>query len=239
MIAVIFPICICGFGWQDWQGGIVYAVLIRTFFVHQAMFCVNSLAHWLGDQPYDDTHTPRDHFITAVITFGEGYHNFHHEFPTDYRSAPLWHQYDPTKWFIYICKVLGLAYDLKTFRNNEIQKSILQQKQKVLQRKASSLEWGTPLEDLPVIEWDEFQEQVKDRAQLVAIGGVIYDFRDFIDRHPGGKALIRLGLGKDATALFEGGVYKHSNNAHNILSTMRVAVLRGGMEVEVWKKKST
>lgn len=31
---------------------------------------------------------------------GEGYHNFHHQFPMDYRNAIKWYQFDPTKWFI-------------------------------------------------------------------------------------------------------------------------------------------
>lgn len=36
--------------------------------------------------------------------------------------------------------------------------------------------------------------------------------------------------------MFNGGVYNHSNAAHNLLSTMRVGVIRGGMEVEIWKR---
>lgn len=28
----------------------------------------------------------------------------------------------------------------------------------------------------------------------------------------------------------------HSNAAHNLLSTMRVGVIRGGCEVEIWKR---
>lgn len=44
-------------------------------------------------------------------------------------------------------------------------------------------------------------------------------------------------MGKDATAVFNGGVYMHSNAAHNLLSTIRVGVLRGGQEVEVWKEE--
>lgn len=28
----------------------------------------------------------------------------------------------------------------------------------------------------------------------------------------------------------------HSNGAHNLLSTMRVGVIRGGAEVEIWKR---
>ena len=45
-----------------------------SFFIQQATFCVNSLAHWLGDQPFDDRNSPRDHVITALVTLGEGYH---------------------------------------------------------------------------------------------------------------------------------------------------------------------
>jgi hypothetical protein len=81
----------------------------------QSTFCVNSLAHWLGETPFDDKHTPRDHLVTALVTIGEGYHNFHHQFPMDYRNAIKWYQYDPTKWFISACKMLGLASHLKVF----------------------------------------------------------------------------------------------------------------------------
>jgi fatty-acid desaturase len=79
----------------------------------KSTFCVNSLAHWLGETPFDDKHTPRDHFATALVTIGEGYHNFHHQFPMDYRNAIRWYQYDPTKWFIWACQKLGLASHLK------------------------------------------------------------------------------------------------------------------------------
>jgi fatty-acid desaturase len=61
-------------------------------FVHHATFCVNSLAHYVGSHTYADNHTPRDHFVTALVTLGEGYHNFHHEFPQDYRNAIRWFQ---------------------------------------------------------------------------------------------------------------------------------------------------
>ncbi|CAI4435401.1 ABA_G0016700.mRNA.1.CDS.1 [Saccharomyces cerevisiae] len=73
------------------------------------------MAHYIGTQPFDDRRTPRDNWITAIVTFGEGYHNFHHEFPTDYRNAIKWYQYDPTKVIIYLTSLVGLAYDLKKF----------------------------------------------------------------------------------------------------------------------------
>jgi len=178
----------------------------------------------------------RDHVVTALVTLGEGYHNFHHEFPSDYRNAIEWHQYDPTKWMIWTWKQLGLAYDLKQFKQNEIEKGRLQQLQKKLDQKRQALDWGFPLVQLPIIDWDTYQEEAKNGRALVAIAGVIHDVADFIKDHPGGRALISSGIGKDATAMFNGGVYNHSNAAHNLLSTMRVGVVRGGGEVEIWKR---
>lgn len=54
----------------------VLVLTANSFFVQQATFCVNSLAHWLGDQPFDDRNSPRDHVITALVTLGEGYHKY-------------------------------------------------------------------------------------------------------------------------------------------------------------------
>jgi stearoyl-CoA desaturase (delta-9 desaturase) len=68
-----FPMVVAGLGWGDWMGGLVYAGIIRACFVQQATFCVNSLAHWIGEQPFDDRRSPRDHVLTALVTMGEGY----------------------------------------------------------------------------------------------------------------------------------------------------------------------
>lgn len=232
IMSLVLPTVVAGLFWQDWWGGFVYAGLLRTFAIQQATFCVNSLAHWLGDQPFDDKHSPRDHLLTAVLTFGEGYHNFHHEFPADYRNAVEWYQYDPTKWTIWTCGCLRLACRLKRFRANEIEKGRVQQLQKRLDARRERLDWGVPLERLPVFEWEEFARSTK---PLVLIEGVVHDVSGFVDDHPGGRAMITSVVGKDATALFNGGVYGHSNAARNLLSSMRVGVLRGGGEVEIWK----
>lgn len=119
----------------------------------QSTFCINSIAHWLGTAPYDDVQTPRDHLLSAILTMGEGYHNFHHQFPMDYRNAFLWYQYDPTKWFIALCEKIGLASHLRVFPNNEISKGRLAMKLKKLKEAQDSLDWPTPLEKLPVVSW--------------------------------------------------------------------------------------
>ena len=112
------------------------------------------MAHWLGETPFDDKHTPRDHFITALVTVGEGYHNFHHQFPMDYRNAIRWYQYDPTKWFISVCAMFGLASHLKVFPENEVKKGQLTMQLKKLRETQEDLKWAPNVDDLPVISWE-------------------------------------------------------------------------------------
>ena len=87
-----------------------------------------------------------------------------------------------------------------------------------------------------MVYWDEFVADAKHGKALIAVAGIIHDVTEFLKDHPGGKALISSAIGKDATAIFNGGVYQHSNAAHNFLSTTRVGVLHGGCEVEIMKR---
>lgn len=69
-------------------------------------FCINSLAHYLGDQPYSEDVTARGNYLLAILTGGEASHNFHHAFPQDYRNGPNPLDWDPTKlliWFFHTC----------------------------------------------------------------------------------------------------------------------------------------
>jgi len=234
-----FPTLIAGLGWGDWRGGYFYAGVLRLVLVHHATFCVNSLAHYLGDTTFDDHHTPRDHFFTAFITMGEGYHNFHHEFPQDYRNAILNYQYDPTKWLIKLCSLVGLAYNLKKFPQNEVVKGQVYMVEKKVTKIKDGLNWGIPINKLPIYTWDEYQEKTKEGKAWVLIEGIIYDVGNFIEEHPGGPRYLKTALGKDVTTAFNGAVYNHSNGARNLMSTMRVGVVRGGMEVESLKKNIT
>ncbi|KAG5645500.1 hypothetical protein DXG03_005910 [Asterophora parasitica] len=242
----VFPTLVPWLLWGDAKGGYIYAGVLRLCFVHHSTFCVNSLAHWLGEAPFDDKHTPRDHLITALVTIGEGYHNFHHQFPMDYRNAIKWYQYDPTKWFIWTMQSIGLASHLKVFPDNEVRKGQLTMQLKKLRETQEGLAWPSDSNDLPVISWDAceylvsfsplafglmprptVQEQSQKRP-LVLISGFIHDMTNFIEEHPGGPHLLIKMIGKDATTAFFGGVYDHSNAAHNLLAMKRVGVLNGG-----------
>jgi len=43
----------------------------------------------------------------------------------------------------------------------------------------------------------------------------------FLDEHPGGRHLLAKQIGKDASTAFFGGVYEHSNAAHNVRTIRR------------------
>jgi stearoyl-CoA desaturase (delta-9 desaturase) len=98
-------------------GALVFAVCVRLTFVYHATFCINSVCHTFGKATYDIHATARDNWFTAVLTNGEGYHNFHHRFPTDYRNGVRWYHWDPSKWAIAVLARLGLAWELKKVSN--------------------------------------------------------------------------------------------------------------------------
>ena len=99
--------------WGDFWGGLLVAGALRLTTLLHATWCINSLAHTIGRRPYDRDSTARDNGLVALITFGEGYHNFHHRFPGDYRNGIRWYHLDPTKWFVWALARVGLTQGLR------------------------------------------------------------------------------------------------------------------------------
>ena len=87
--------------------------MLRLVVNHHVTFFINSLAHAWGHQPYTDKNTSRDNPILAFFTYGEGYHNFHHLFASDYRNGIRWWHWDPTKWLIQGMSLVGLTRKLR------------------------------------------------------------------------------------------------------------------------------
>jgi stearoyl-CoA desaturase (delta-9 desaturase) len=114
-------------GWAsgDVIGVFLLAGLLRLVVSHHLTFFINSLAHIVGVQPYTDENTARDNAIVALLTFGEGYHNFHHMFAHDYRNGVRSWQWDPSKWLIYGLQWVGLTRNLKRVPGFKIQRAQL------------------------------------------------------------------------------------------------------------------
>ena len=102
-------------GWlsNDILGVFLLAGVARLVFSHHVTWFINSLAHIWGSRPFTDKNTARDNGFLAFFTYGEGYHNFHHLYASDYRNGVRWWQWDPTKWMIAGLSFIGLTSNLR------------------------------------------------------------------------------------------------------------------------------
>eukprot|EP00009_Paramoeba_aestuarina_P009535 CAMPEP_0201532174 /NCGR_PEP_ID=MMETSP0161_2-20130828/49663_1 /ASSEMBLY_ACC=CAM_ASM_000251 /TAXON_ID=180227 /ORGANISM="Neoparamoeba aestuarina, Strain SoJaBio B1-5/56/2" /LENGTH=124 /DNA_ID=CAMNT_0047935451 /DNA_START=108 /DNA_END=482 /DNA_ORIENTATION=+ len=73
------------------------------------------------------------------------------------------------------------------------------------------------------IPMEEVKKHNKEDDAWMVLRGKVYDVTEYIRFHPGGKAEIMKGVGKDGTSLFD---KKHSwVNAENMLKKVMVGVL--------------
>ncbi len=118
--------------WGDALGGFLLAGFLRTVMNHHFTFSINSFAHLFGTQPYADKDSSRDSWPLALVTYGEGYHNYHHKFPTDYRNGIKAYHWDPTKWVIKGLERFGLTYNLRQVPSETIVRARLKMDEKRL-----------------------------------------------------------------------------------------------------------
>jgi len=82
----------------------------RYVFLLNATWCVNSICHMIGTRPWNPNILPADNYFVSLITAGEGWHNFHHEYPFDWKaSKDEWWMFNPTRNFISFFEKIGLA----------------------------------------------------------------------------------------------------------------------------------
>jgi len=114
-------------GWMAGEivGFFLLAGVLRLVVSHHFTFFINSLAHTWGRQPYSEDNTAIDNGAIALLTWGEGYHNYHHAFQADYRNGIRWWQFDPSKWLINLLAWTGLASDRKRTPDFRIQRARL------------------------------------------------------------------------------------------------------------------
>lgn len=135
---LILPALLGQYFFDSWLGGLAVGGFARVVFVHHCTFFINSLCHYIGTTPYTDTNSAKDSWFMALLTFGEGYHNFHHFFQTDYRNGIRWYHFDPTKWLIGILNSSGLATKLKRTSHEKILAARMQMKIKNLNDKIAA-----------------------------------------------------------------------------------------------------
>ena len=116
-------------------GYLVWGVLLRIVANHHTTFLINSAAHRFGSRPYTDRNTARDNWLLAPLTYGEGYHNFHHLWQWDYRNGALWYQWDTTKWLLNVLAWFGLVSGFRRVSSAAMERARLHMEEKRLRER--------------------------------------------------------------------------------------------------------
>ncbi|KAG4076140.1 hypothetical protein HA402_011486 [Bradysia odoriphaga] len=63
--------------------------ILRYIIALNLTFCVNSVSHIWGNKPFEKDITSTDTYTMGILALGEGWHNYHHVFPFDYKCSEL------------------------------------------------------------------------------------------------------------------------------------------------------
>lgn len=89
------PLYLMG-GWSF----VVYGIVVRIVLLWHCTWLVNSATHLFGYRSFkagDDR--SRNNPVVAILTYGEGWHNNHHEFQASAKTGFRWWEFDPT-WYM-------------------------------------------------------------------------------------------------------------------------------------------
>ena len=138
-----------GLGTGNVLGHLVFGLALRIVLTHHTTFFINSAAHMFGSRPYTDANTARDNWLLAPLTYGEGYHNFHHQWQWDYRNGALWYQWDTTKWLLNVLAWLGLVGQFRRVSAEAMTRARLRMEEKRLRERLALASPGSahPMRD--------------------------------------------------------------------------------------------
>nr|ACT76157.1 desaturase [Drosophila takahashii] len=116
LICFVLPTVVPMYLWgESLKVSFLVMALLRWCVSLNLIWLLNSSAHKFGMKPYDKNICAVDQDFLIFCRVGEGYHNYHHVFPWDYKSSELGkYSQDITTKFIDFFAYLGWAYDLKS-----------------------------------------------------------------------------------------------------------------------------
>ncbi|XP_048002065.1 acyl-CoA Delta(11) desaturase-like [Leguminivora glycinivorella] len=120
--AYIIPTLIPMYLWGETLMNAYFVNILRTIICQNCTSLVNSFAHAYGNKPYDKNLTASENMLAHFGTLGEGFHNYHHVFPWDYRSSELGSSFNLPAAFIEFFAKIGWAYNLKTAEYSAVAK---------------------------------------------------------------------------------------------------------------------
>ena len=92
--------------------GLLWGGFVRMLVLHHVTYSINSLCHFFGRQRFATRDQSRNLFWVALLSFGEGWHNNHHAFPTSAAHGLRRWELDSSAAVIWALERLGLAWDV-------------------------------------------------------------------------------------------------------------------------------
>ncbi|KAH9923631.1 uncharacterized protein B0H18DRAFT_1085644 [Fomitopsis serialis] len=236
-LGLVLPPCI-GALWGEPGEAFVWSALVARLLIWHCTFFVNSLAHWDGLQPYSDENTSKSNLFLALLTCGEGNHNFH-AFPHDYRSGPAPYDWDPSKWMILLLKRLEDVSEARFYMLHKHAGEISGSDDST--DSSSGDDTDLPrASDMETWTLADVNRHVDGGRCVVVLDGFVVDVTGYLGEHPGGAVLLRKysvrsqethqDVWKQADWAFHGGMNIHSRAARRRMRQLRVARLVDGMQ---------
>ncbi len=92
---------------------LVWGYFVSTVLLAHVTYSINSLSHLIGKRDYDTQDGSRNHWLLAMLTLGEGWHNNHHCCPGSVRQGLTFWQIDVSYYLLRLLNKMGLIWDLK------------------------------------------------------------------------------------------------------------------------------
>ena len=91
----------------------VWGFGISTVVLYHMTFTINSVAHRWGTRRFETTDQSRNNALFALPTFGEGWHNNHHHYPSSVRQGFYWWEVDLSWYLLSLLRAFGLVWDMR------------------------------------------------------------------------------------------------------------------------------
>jgi stearoyl-CoA desaturase (delta-9 desaturase) len=115
LFCFVLPTLYGYYAWDSMWIGYFYFGVVRWIVLLHATWCVNSVAHMWGSTPYNERLSSRQNAFTSLVAAGEGWHNYHHAYPYDYRASEFnWHsEWNPTTLLLDGLGLIGCVSNRK------------------------------------------------------------------------------------------------------------------------------
>ena len=73
------------------------------------------MTHIIGTKRFVTNDESRNNWWVALLTFGEGWHNNHHRYPSSARQGMYWWEIDLSYYILRLFELCGLVWDLRKY----------------------------------------------------------------------------------------------------------------------------